>query len=214
MSSVFTLKLKWNKSSYSFEFDVSSGDVATLKAIIFGLTSVPPDRQKLMAKGAWVGTLKDDTDFSKISFKPDLLITLMGTADVIAEPTESIRFVEDMSDNQKANLGLTTSAGLDNLGNTCYLNATIQCFRNMPELRNAMTAVSNNINSSNQFESVSSALKMTFQSLDGSGTSVTPFAFVNQLRRNFPQFAERLAHIYISIAGIYIHKYLLYNFKC
>jgi len=29
-------------------------------------------------------------------------------------------------------------AGLTNLGNTCYLNATVQCFKTVPELKNAL----------------------------------------------------------------------------
>lgn len=55
-----SLKIKWNKQSYDdFVIEPQEG-VAHLKQKIYELTGVPADRQKLMAKGAWIGTLKDD----------------------------------------------------------------------------------------------------------------------------------------------------------
>ena len=55
-----SIKIKWNKTSYeNVVIDVNK-DVSDFKNIVHGLTGVPPDRQKLMAKGAWIGTLKDD----------------------------------------------------------------------------------------------------------------------------------------------------------
>ena len=59
------LKIKWNKLSYDdFVIEPQKG-VAHLKQKIYELTGVPADRQKLMAKGAWVGTLKDDAGDTK-----------------------------------------------------------------------------------------------------------------------------------------------------
>jgi len=37
-------------------------------------------------------------------------------------------------------LQLELPSGLNNLGNTCYLNATLQCLRSVPELRNVLTS--------------------------------------------------------------------------
>jgi hypothetical protein len=54
------IKIKWNKTSYDQVNVVLEDGVSGFKKIVHELTGVPPDRQKLMAKGAWVGTLKDD----------------------------------------------------------------------------------------------------------------------------------------------------------
>jgi hypothetical protein len=51
---------------------------------------VPIERQKLMAKGAWIGTLKDDANFEAMSLKENQQILLMGTADVIAAPVAQV----------------------------------------------------------------------------------------------------------------------------
>ena len=51
------IKLKWNKLTYDIEAP-SDVQVVDLKRKISELTGVPVDRQKLMAKGAWTGTLK------------------------------------------------------------------------------------------------------------------------------------------------------------
>lgn len=58
---------------------------------MFLLLGVPVDRQKLMAKGGWMGTLKDEQDLSGLQIKPGQLIMLMGTADVMKAPAAPVR---------------------------------------------------------------------------------------------------------------------------
>lgn len=177
------VNIKWNKQIFPLEFDPEDG-VEMFKSQIYSLTAVPMDRQKLMAKGAWIGTLKDDADLTKMKLKEGHNIMLMGTAEVVSAPTEKVSFIEDMSKSELAEQGVTVSAGLHNLGNTCYMNATVQCFRHMPELREALVPVGRG-------DMFTSSLRDTFTQLDRSTDPVTPQAFVMTLRSQFPTFAQQ-----------------------
>lgn len=88
-----------------------------------------------MSKGNWTGTLKDDANFATMNLKDGAQIMLMGTADVIVQPPIVTKFLEDLNEEEKAVKGAVNPAGLQNLGNTCYMNSTIECIRHMPELR-------------------------------------------------------------------------------
>jgi hypothetical protein len=74
------------------------------------------ERQKLMAKGVWTGTLKDEHDLSTLSVKAGTKIMLMGTADEVAvAPAVAVTFMEDMTAEEKAEKGAIIPAGLVNL---------------------------------------------------------------------------------------------------
>lgn len=176
------INIKWNKVTLdNVEVDVNRG-VDALKETILELTGVPKDRQKLMAKGAWVGTLKDDADLSKVKLNEGHLVMLMGSAEVVVQPDKPVTFLEDMTVTELVEKGAVIPCGMSNLGNTCYLNATVECLRYMPELRAALNPIRNN--------SLTTLLKNTFQQMDQSAAPIAPYPFVSGLRTNFPQFAE------------------------
>ena len=91
---------------------------------------------------------------------------------------------------------MTLPAGLTNMGNTCYMNATIQCIRNMTSIREVIQPIQTiNTNSSIL---LTNAFKNTLNQLDASTTAVTPIVFVQLLRAHFPQFAQMIHGHYMQ----------------
>ena len=70
--------MKWGKELLSdIELDKSQ-DVMTFKAIMYALTNVPVDKQKIMLKGKM---LKDTDDLSKFDIVDGMTLMMMGAAE-------------------------------------------------------------------------------------------------------------------------------------
>lgn len=124
---------------------------------------------------------------------------MMGSKeeDVPMEPTEKPLFLEDMNESELAT-ALDLPAGLTNLGNTCYLNATVQCLKTVPELRDALKKFSGGLApSSNTFivpaQSITASLRDLYEGMD-KGASLPPVVLVQMVHLAFPRFAEKSEH--------------------
>jgi len=162
---------------------------------LYSLTGVEPDRQKILIKG---GQLKDDADMDKLGLKNGQIIMMMGTpgegGGAIERPKEKIKFVEDMTEAEAAQLVGATPAGLTNLGNTCYLNSTLQTLRSIPELQDALAQYKYQPGSDmNQAPGLdlTKQLKELYKLMSETQEGMPPMAFLNALRLAYPQFAER-----------------------
>jgi len=182
------VEIKWGNNIYK---DVSidfNEDPSDFKARLFSLTNVPPDRQKLMLKG---GVLKDTWAPFKNSIKTGQKLMLTGTADaVISGPTKETIFLEDLPvEEQSAAL---FPPGLKNLGNTCYMNSSIQCLHSIEELKEPLGKyIKLGQNYSSEANMIASARDL-WRQIGDARSSVAPNELWQQLRTNHVRFDEQV----------------------
>ncbi|KAK5709860.1 deubiquitinating enzyme [Elasticomyces elasticus] len=204
------IKVKHAGKTYDLEINTeSTGE--ELKIQLYSLTNVEPENQKVSAKKM----VKDDTPLSSLGLKAGSVITLMGkpSADVVMEvPTERLKFAEDMTESELAQQDGAIPAGLQNTGNTCYANATLQTLRSIPELQEELSRYSPSAAASSSAPSsmfsadqlaqygigglgggndLTTALRDLYKQMGGTQQGFPPIMFLTTLRQKFPQFAER-----------------------
>lgn len=198
---------------HELDLDLSQ-PAEVFKYQLYSVTGVEPDRQKIVIKG---GQLKDDTNLLSLNLKPGHSFMMMGTpaGKGVQAPKEKMKFIEDMSEADRAKAAGATPAGLENLGNTCYMNSTLQTLRFVPELQQELQKYkevpgSGIVGGDTSYgfggEGASSALAGIGGAMGGDLTAALrdlyrqmaettggfpPMIFLGALRSVFPQFAQR-----------------------
>jgi len=150
------------------------------------LTNIPAERQKILVKG---GKVNDGDIVSKLPLNLKQPIMVLGTPDkdLPQKPVEKPVFLEDVSKDQAVNM-VNEPSGLVNLGNTCYLNSSLQALYQISDIQRALDKPAGQLGTDNGFISL---LKSIFMQMSKRSGKVNPQLFLMSFRQQFPQFAER-----------------------
>lgn len=186
---ILPVVIRHQGKKYDVDVDVSEPG-AIFKYQVFSLTGVQPENQKILIKGKQV---KDDTEMSTLGLKPAQAIMVLGQPGAaptrFEAPKEKPRFVEDFDSNDAALQG-DTPGGLTNLGNTCYLNASLQAMRTIPELQDSLVNRFQG-DAANTSPTLARHLREVYSRMSASNGAYVPQFFLNTLRTLNPRFAER-----------------------
>ncbi|XBW35773.1 hypothetical protein QEN19_001344 [Hanseniaspora menglaensis] len=210
-----TLNFTIKHAGKSYPVAMDKGKVGIdLKNEVLELTHIPLERQKYMVKG---GKLEDDTVLSD-KIKEGSVLLVLGTSDKDLINKPSARKIEEMqsipvstskrfksgTNGDKNDLSFLNESkdsekptvGMKNLGNTCYINSTVQALYQIETLRKCILDFKiSDVNASDQSLKLHAdlvfELKKLFENLKTSNLeSVYPISFITKLRSIHEQFKE------------------------
>lgn len=170
-----------------------------LKSQLYAITNVPVQTMKLMVKGKMV---KDADDLTKLGLTNGMQIMMMGTAEDkgLKEPTQQIKFFEDMTAEEKARamnqtLAVIVPPGLTNLGNTCYMASTFQVLKRVNELKQALSSMNAaSVQAGDSDARLAFTAGRLMAEMDKPQSEIAPYQFLQSLQASYPMFAEKDDH--------------------
>ncbi|KEG13517.1 ubiquitin hydrolase [Trypanosoma grayi] len=177
------VKVKWGKELLELTVNLQS-TVKEFKDSLYTLTAVPVERQKIM--GIKAGALTDSATLSDVGVVDGKTLMLIGTADdapKAAVPPPAEVSVEVGAVKAGAAFETEMPNGLQNIANTCYMNAAIQMLRLVPEVRQLLEPRTT--------DPLLSSLGQLYKTMDGAKDAVLPLPFWSTLTVQCPTFNER-----------------------
>ncbi|TPP63907.1 Ubiquitin carboxyl-terminal hydrolase [Fasciola gigantica] len=183
---VYKINVKWQKERFKDVECNTEESPEQLKAVLFSLTGVPPERQKVMMPGKILG----DKNYDGIKLRNGITVMLMGTAEELPKMEVSEANIEEVKPRTESRVELPH--GIVNLGNTCYANAAVQLLYSVPEVRAALE-IANIEPNMNSLDGLSAHLRLLFTAMSKATKPVIPAVFITCLRTVCPQFAAQIS---------------------
>eukprot|EP00166_Cyanidium_caldarium_P001593 ctg_1811.g618 len=140
-ATMVTVNVKWNRQVYAVDVDEEDSPEVFMSQL-FSCTNVPPTRQTVI--GFAGGKLRHDQvrGWRELGLRDGMTVLMLGTPEAGVAGADASRRVRDDLDGQEAGVDAEDASagrgwrrqGLVNTGNTCYMNATVQCLAQVPEL--------------------------------------------------------------------------------
>jgi ubiquitin carboxyl-terminal hydrolase 14 len=143
---------------------------------------VPPEKQKILYKGK---VIKEDSQLKTLDIPEGSTVMLMRTFSLKCSSKSSRQSKEPCSTKKLWAyfyvIQTVIPFGLVNLGNTCYINSTLQVLVKIPEFRKAVQE-RKNMESIGESSALVKGLANVFQQLEVSGQSVKPMSFIQVVK--------------------------------